>query len=374
MKRPWQFGVRQLLVFVTLLGLLAAGGWYWREANRRKAREEAVQELVEAVKAAEVLHPEKVRAATDRVRELGCVNQAAMALADISVTDEDFEDSYLAAMVLSELGPPAVTHVLNAHDDPKVHLLAVQTLFEFGPQALQSAEALKAALDDPDDEVRIWAAAALVKVDCQYAEVALPTLFAGLEADEKRTRTTAAYVVALVDPKLYPRVAPTLLDLLDGEDYQVRNGAAFAIGSFGVEARSAVPLLINMLREEDATWAVRLLVEICGPEESALVEECLLAMLASHEDSRVRALAAEKLGKVAVKTGDPQLAVRVLINALNDPTWDMRLAAAISLGDIGPAAQVAIPALTTALNDDEEIVRKVAAAALDKIQGRNSAP
>jgi HEAT repeat protein len=46
----------------------------------------------------------------------------------------------------------------------------------------------------------------------------------------------------------------------------------------------------------------------------------------------------------------------------------VRLEAAKALGNIGPAAESAIPALTKALQDAGEDVRKAAAEALEKIK------
>ena len=42
------------------------------------------------------------------------------------------------------------------------------------------------------------------------------------------------------------------------------------------------------------------------------------------------------------------------------------------LGEIGPPAKAAIPALTRALKDEDEYVHKAAAEALKKIQGDSS--
>jgi HEAT repeat protein len=46
----------------------------------------------------------------------------------------------------------------------------------------------------------------------------------------------------------------------------------------------------------------------------------------------------------------------------------VRGSAIIALGDIGPAAKTAIPALSKALKDEDAEIRKAAALALGKIQ------
>jgi len=48
----------------------------------------------------------------------------------------------------------------------------------------------------------------------------------------------------------------------------------------------------------------------------------------------------------------------------------VRGAAVVALGEIGPRARAAIPALTRALKDQDADVRKAAALALGKVQER----
>lgn len=369
-----QFSVRQLLIVVALVGGLAALGWYWRQANQRANREDALNELIEGVQTQVLLNDaETIRKAIDRVREQGVVDRAAVAMAEL-MADESFKNSFVAMMVLHELGPATVAHVLESHDDPAVRGLAAQVLGEFRPDGRQHAESLKSALDDPDEQVQFHAATALAFLDHHYANAALPIILAGLKAADKLQRATAASALAAVDPRLYPRVAPTLLDLLDDEDFHIRARAAAAMGHFGAEAASAVPLLIQMMRDEESFWALGHLVRICGPAESPAVEDCLLAVLASDAEPRVRGHAAQVLGKLAAKLPDPRLSMHVLIAALAEEAKEVRMGAAISLGDIGPAAHLALPALNTALCDDENLVREYSAKAIEKIQSAAAAP
>jgi len=57
-----------------------------------------------------------------------------------------------------------------------------------------------------------------------------------------------------------------------------------------------------------------------------------------------------------------------LIEALRSKEVELRGAAVLALGEIGPGARSAIPALTLSLKDESADVRKAAAQALGKIQ------
>lgn len=60
-------------------------------------------------------------------------------------------------------------------------------------------------------------------------------------------------------------------------------------------------------------------------------------------------------------------AVPALIDALKDPDEIVRQKAAQALENIGPAAAEALPALTDALEDPDEIVRRCAAVLLKRL-------
>jgi HEAT repeat protein len=60
--------------------------------------------------------------------------------------------------------------------------------------------------------------------------------------------------------------------------------------------------------------------------------------------------------------------VPVLIEALKDQRVYVRRLIVESLGQIGPQAKDAVPALRTALQDEESDIRRLAAKALEKIE------
>jgi HEAT repeat protein len=126
---------------------------------------------------------------------------------------------------------------------------------------------------------------------------------------------------------------PGLIEQLKSGDESLRADAAEALGSYGIEAREAVPALGLALRDE---------YEL------------------------VRRGASVSLAAI----GPDKRAIRDLTMALKDSDATVRQSAALALGAAGPDARAAIPALTGLLRDPSEEVRQAAATALDRIDQR----
>jgi HEAT repeat protein len=84
-------------------------------------------------------------------------------------------------------------------------------------------------------------------------------------------------------------------------------------------------------------------------------------------DPNMRYWAARELGKG--KGADTPAAVQALTAALADQDATVRMGAAYALGDIGPAASPALPALKKAAKDPAKEVREGAEYAIKKVQG-----
>ena len=106
-----------------------------------------------------------------------------------------------------------------------------------------------------------------------------------------------------------------------------------AIGEIGPEAREAIPILIQTIRETR------------NRDRRALFA-CNKALLA--------------MGKETVPS---------MVALLKDDDWEMRRGSAWMLGKLGPEAQDAVPALAEALNDTNAAVRMSAQEALKMIKG-----
>jgi len=125
------------------------------------------------------------------------------------------------------------------------------------------------------------------------------------------------------------------MEMLKGQDPIGKYAAIHAIREIGPEAKEAIPILIETIRE------VR-------NRDKRILVACNDALLA--------------MGKEIVPH---------MISLLKDDTWEMRRGAAWILGKVGPEAKDAVPALTEALNDSNPAVRTNAQEALKKVKGGN---
>ena len=152
------------------------------------------------------------------------------------------------------------------------------------------------------------------------------------------------------------------LDKLAHAQESERPGLIRAIGAFGSDAGPGVSAVTEALHYPDtqdraaAAWALSQI----GPEGAAAVPT--LAKALSDSSPRVRDLAAVALESIGPKAAP---AVPELIRALNDPVVYVRCPAADALGAIGPAAGAAIQPLVKKLlvkNEEAYVLESVAAA------------
>jgi HEAT repeat protein len=91
-----------------------------------------------------------------------------------------------------------------------------------------------------------------------------------------------------------------------------------------------------------------------------------LTALLMDDDPEVRQAVAVALVKLHPEA--KVAAIQVLNDLLKDKNWWVRKTTAEALGNIGPDAESAVPALTKSLQDADDNVRKAAAEALKKIR------
>ncbi len=230
-------------------------------------------------------------------------------------------------------------------------------------------------------------------------------LVAALSSPSENTRRAAADTLASKGADS----VPLLVQALASERAPVRAAAAYALNEMGSEAEAATPSLLEVLKDDDelvralATSAltkvglnqsvlVNLLTAAVG-SESGLVQDIAADALVGIGADAVPALgslleneAANTLAKKTAATligdisqvdqvDDLVLAstVPILAEMLGDGDSEVRKAAASALGDFGPLADVAIPALSRALLGNDSGVNQTIANSLSKI-GRQSVP
>ena len=283
--------------------------------------------------------------------ELGQIGPAAVAAAPALIETFTHKDGYVrgsAAEALRKIGLVAVPALIEALKNKHLGVRggAAYVLGQIGPEARAAVPALIQTLEDTDEYVRGTAADALAKI----GPVAVKELIAVLHDTNPsvHVRGGAAYVLGQIGPEAEAAI-PALIEVLKDQHghVYVRSVAADAIGRIRLGAESAIPELTKALHDpngEVRSGAAYALSEI-GPEARAAIPTLIEALNAQHE--HVRGSAANALMKIG------PVAVPALIEALKNEHSEVgvRGGAAYVLGQIGPEAQAAVPALIEALED-----------------------
>jgi HEAT repeat protein len=325
----------------------------------------------------------------------------------------------VASAALARIGLPAVPAVAKAlgDTDEAVRSAAASTLGKMGPVAKPAFFVLADALNEPEDWVRSEVIHAIARVGADPKRV-VPLLVKALQADQEYGTRVAAtrslrdadsagtlamplLVAALKDPEwgIIFAAAETLgqfgakgqsavaalIDALStkaqrmeahfdfGYSVPVRRDVARALGDIGPSARSAVPALNRVMREDDdrrvRLWAAVAIVRITGQNSPSEPPLRLLIETVHEEKGRYQQEAAEALGATCCDA-----AVTALIDVLSKPDStrlaSIRASAARALGQLGPQAHAAVPGLRLALVEREDwyfFLHREAAIALGKI-------
>jgi HEAT repeat protein len=257
--------------------------------------------------------------------------------------------------VSNELVQPRIGPVPPGQDPPLTDWLVAlshDTPFEV-PQAraaragasppLAAVPSLLSLLKDDDRDVRLRAAAALGDLAGEVRRW-LPALLDSLEEaalhdGDDGVRAEAVRALLCAGPQPATEVSP-LIDALHSEVDVVRFHAAVALGDFGPDGRPAVPTLIHA-----SLW---------------------------DDEPAVRIGAAMALWKIDRKG---PLVLHVLTGALGDANELVCWVAADCLGQIGPAAREAAPALRQALRRDFRLslIKRAVRLALERIDPQAAA-
>ena len=227
-------------------------------------------------------------------------------------------------------------------------------LGEIGPEAAAALPALQSLLtEDRRGEVRVSAAMAMLKIDPQNG-LSIPCLIAVLNNNFNGTGGPEDAAWALVE--LGPQAAkaiPALKIALKNKKYIIRISAARALAA--VAGKDAVPALIARMKKEKT-------LGIAKPDRPNGEYNYNY-----NEHFSVRAAIIESLGELgpAAESAVPELSA-----ALADPREEYfsREAAVEALGKIGPAAKSAVPLLRRLLEDSSESLRQSAREAMQKIE------
>ncbi len=231
-----------------------------------------------------------------------------------------------------------------ADQDESVRVAATAALGALGALARDAVMELMHALEDPEAEVRTAAADALGKIAQSEAKT------------EKGIRAKVAYAALLFHSKVE-------------QNEQVRKSANLALGRLGAPQGSDAPELIAVLEDQKQEVPFR----SAAAQALGLIEKGVqpqvkrMAAVLKDDKAPVRAAVAYALGDLR---HEAQGAVEDLIaRYAEDKDAGVRAAVVYALGEIGPWARARVlPVLRQAQNDPDEAVRLAAAEARAKLK------
>ena len=203
---------------------------------------------------------------------------------------------------------------------------------------------------------------------------------------------------------------PDLIAALDDRDSWVRIGAITALGAVGPAAREVTPRLVAGLKNSDRNHRLSCLIALKNMYRGSEAMDRVFLSLLEDTDSNFRAHASEALAHspsqspefvagliAALKDAQPQgrgqaalalgqkpehaaVSVPPLLKALKEAEADSTNSDSVivmwkiieALGEIGPAATPAVPALTNLLDSKISIVGTLSAIAWTKIHTNNA--
>jgi HEAT repeat protein len=362
------------------------------------SQREAITVLVELLKSPE----DRIRkGAADALGNAGIDAETAVPSLTAALGDPDAKVRWAAADALGRFGPEASaasTALMKALQDSEstVRSAAIDALGSIGPRAKAALPVLNPLLQDGDKLVRAAAAAALFRIDRRKAQATIPIFIQELRETDTRSRWHALTHLRKMMPEAKEAVpVPLLIDALDDLDFGVRGMAATVLGDIGPKAQAAVPALSKALQSNDvwvrgsaalalvsimgtkATMAVPVLVDGLLDEDQDVRADSLRALqlmgpfarealptlrwLAKKDDA-LRGLAAETIWRITL---DPETPVKLLVQELQETNTPRQNQAVRILGQMGPQAKAAVPALRILIHDEDHELR---AASLDSLQ------
>jgi len=239
---------------------------------------------------------------------------------------------------------------------------AAHALARIGEPALSAViTALETVPRKGGSQARRAAAVSLGLMGAKAAK-AVPALIKALSADSPLLKAEAALSLSKIDPSA-EGVVPALVNAMSDKDYSVRDSVAQAIGNCGPAAKDAIPALVTALADQkkEVQYSAAEALGRIGPAAAP----ALIKAMSENQDGWLRSKAAQALGRTGAKTAP---VVSALTKALDDKSELVRREACWSLALVGHAASSAAQRLQKAVDDDDYMVRVAAAETLKRIR------
>ncbi len=314
---------------------------------------EAVTELNAALDSTDSVVRANAAAALGNTGAAGSV--ASDRLEELAADDEDEAVRKWAGKSFALIDPVAAL----ASDSRRVRKAAIDTWADPKLQGWKRAdvrEALVAALDDPDEQIRVSAANDLANF-CGFARDARPVeLIAVFERILEHDRAPAVRAQGAAGLGRFKghgkRVVPVLAKAAASSEPDVQWTALVALRMMGAEARSAVPVVLRVFESGDdrvRAAAVGALGGL-GVRSDAVIDVLIRGM--QSRDRGTRRTSISTLGGFGTTSAR---AVRALVTAFGDESFSVyeRAAIAEALATSG-AAELAVAPLTQAFETDPD--------------------
>jgi HEAT repeat protein len=294
--------------------------------------------------------------------------EAIPALGEL-VKSGQFGHRLQAARALAQFGPqarPAVPQLVDTLKDanPTLRLEAAKALNRIGEEHKAAAEALVEALSTQPQGQRSLYFAALAEFGPRAKDV-VGRLQPLLKDADRLTRLQTAETLCLIDRGQVEGVRSLLLDEIRPRDYHATL-AAGVLCRHDPQDKEGRDFLLSRLQDSQGINRANaaLFLGKCGPAAKVAVPRLTEMLKDNYASARVQAaLALWRIDRY-------KDAIPLLIEMLEVPEFGARYPAVTALGEIGPAAKAAIPALLQAREDPQ--LRFAANTALGKIDPKIS--
>ena len=182
-----------------------------------------------------------------------------------------------------------------------------------------------------------------------------------LNDDNPWVRVAAIQALTAMGPARTPDLVELLVESLNDDNPWVRVAAIRALTAMGPRAE----LVVKFLKDEDPQLrmaAIQALAAVDSAAAPKLAER--FAEFFNEDDPHVWRPAAWALERLGARH---EPAVRALTSSLDHEVIQVRITAARALGNVGPPARSAIPALRELLNSADPLLRTAVSKSLKKI-------
>lgn len=262
---------------------------------------------------------------------------------------------------------PDFADLLKEEPQADIRRQAATLLGRIGGLAKPAINRLTLTLGDKENSVRIASAEALGRIGPDAKE-ACPAFTALLKDKDPGIRTAGVFALGRIGTENAEQLDLLIKLFLADESVDVRREASRSVGLLEIDPKKALPFFLKSL-ETDPSPDVR--------QQSALALGKIGAEVGNSKDAVLKALNNDKDRGVRVYL------VRSLSSALGeklidlvpdllkrlkeDPEGEVRLAIVQEIGNLGPSAKAAAPALNIAQQDVQIAVREAAKVALKRV-------